>query len=372
MEPADGRKGATWGHGTRAVHAGVPSPERGAPLLPGPVLAAPFHLSGEGAPEGYARYANPTWSGLEAAIGELEGGEALVFASGMAALTAVAITLVAPGGVLVAPADGYPGIRGLATDRLAPLGAEVRLVPSDTGAICEAARGASVVWVETPANPRLDVVDLEAVAAAARAAGAVVVVDNSLATPLGQTPLALGADISVAAATKSLAGHSDLLLGYAACRDAGHLGALRAWRDQTGAIAGPFEAWLAHRSLATLDLRLARQSETALALADLLDGRDDVSEVCHPSRDPVAGRQMRRFGPLVSFDVGTRDRAERFLAACELVTEATSFGGVHTTAERRGRWGTDAVGEGFIRFSAGCEDGEDLLADVSRALDATR
>jgi len=340
-------------------------------MLPGPVLAAPFHLSGEGVPEGYGRYGNPTWSVLEAAIGELEGADTLVFASGMAALTAVGLTLVAPDGVLVAPADGYPGIRGLATDRLAPLGAEVRLVASDTRAVCDAAAGASVVWVETPSNPRLDVVDIAAVASAAHGAGALLVVDNSLATPLGQTPLALGADVCVAAATKSLAGHSDLLLGYASCREREHLDALRAWRDQTGGIAGPFEAWLAHRSLATLDLRLGRQSETALALMELLDGRDDVTEVCHPSRDPVARRQMRRFGPLVSFDVGTRERAERFLAACELVTEATSFGGVHTTAERRGRWGTDAVGEGFIRFSAGCEDTEDLLVDVARALDAT-
>jgi cystathionine gamma-lyase len=370
MEPEDDRNGAKWGLGTRAVHAGLPAPERGQPFLPGPSLAAPVHLAGEALHAGYGRYANATWTLLEDAIGGLEGGETLVFASGMAAVSAVALTLCGPGSVLVAPSDGYPGIRGIANDRLAPIGAEVRFVGSDTGAILAALPGATVVWVETPSNPNLDIVDIAAVADAARAAGAITVVDNSLATPLGQQPLALGADLSVAAATKSLSGHSDLLLGYAACRSAETAARLRAWRDQTGAIAGPFEAWLAHRSLATLELRLERQSENAAAIASQLQARGDAGIVRHPGSDPVARRQMRRFGPLVGFDLGDADRAQRFLAGCELVAEATSFGGIHTTAERRARWGTDAVGEGFIRFSAGCEDTEDLVADVAKALDS--
>jgi cystathionine gamma-lyase len=147
---------------------------------------------------------------------------------------------------------------------------------------------------------------------------------------------------------------------------------LRTWRSQTGGIPGPFEAWLAHRSLATLGLRLERASANALALAEALRERDDVTDVRHPSDDPVAVAQMERFGPVVSFTLASAEAAQAFLDACELVTEATSFGGMESTAERRARWGTDNVPEGFIRFSAGCEDTEDLVADVLRALDAVR
>jgi cystathionine gamma-lyase len=152
------------------------------------------------------------------------------------------------------------------------------------------------------------------------------------------------------------------------------MAALRHWRRVSGAIPGPFEAWLLHRSLMTLDIRLERQCANALAIAELLAGRDDVTGVHYPGlpADPgheIAARQMNRYGPLIAFDLGSRERAEAFLEGCELVTEATSFGGVHTTAERRARWGSDDVPEGFIRLSAGCEDAEDLLADLTTALD---
>jgi cystathionine gamma-lyase len=379
MEPAASGKGSTpgpddlRGPSTRAVHAGLPGAEQGEPFLPPPVLAAPFHLAGpaDASPYAYARYANPTWTHLERALGDLEGGEALVFGSGMAAMTAVLLTKLRAGDVLVAPGDGYPGVRSLAREQLEPRGVEVRLVPSDTGAMSAACAGATLVFLETPSNPRLDVVDIAAMARAAHAAGALVAVDNSLATPLGQRPLAHGADLSVTAGTKALSGHADVLFGVVAARDAGLLEDVLAWRGMTGSILGPFEAWLAHRSLPTLDLRLARQSTNAQAVADLLRGRDDVVDVRHPSGDPVAARQMERLGPLVCFDLGSARRAQAFLSACELVSEATSFGGVHTTAERRGRWGTDDVSEGFIRFSAGIEDTDDLVADVARALDST-
>jgi cystathionine gamma-lyase len=179
----------------------------------------------------------------------------------------------------------------------------------------------------------------------------------------------------MASASKYLTGHSDLVLGYVAARDPERAAAIRAWRALTGAIPGPFEVWLAHRSLATLALRLERGSANALALAQLLSGRDDVSGVRYPGLpgDPgheVARRQMKGYGTVIAFDLGARERAERFLAACELVTEASSFGGVLTTAERRERWGGDDVSEGFIRLSAGCEDTDDLVADVERALAA--
>jgi len=242
------------------VHAGLPPAGQGEPLLGGPVLAAPYHLRGpaDASPYGYGRDANPTWTGLERALGELEGGETLAFASGMAAVSAVLLTLLRPGDTLVAVRDGYPGVRLVATERLAPVGVEVRFVATDTQEIVAACAGARLVWVETPSNPRLDVCDLPAVAAAAHAAGALLAVDNTLATPLGQRTLDLGADLAVMSCTKTLSGHSDVLVGAVSARDGELLAALRRWRSQTGAIPGPFEAWLVHRSLATLALRLER------------------------------------------------------------------------------------------------------------------
>ena len=358
------------GPSTRTIHAGVPDGEQGAPLLPGPTLAAPFHLRGDAdaSPYGYGRDANPTWTHLQNAIGELDGGESVVFASGMAAVTAVLMTSLRSGDVLVACGDGYPGLRALASDTLAGLGVETRLVP--TTAIHDALDGATLVWAETPSNPRLDLVDIAALAEAAHAAGAKLAIDNTVATPVGQRPLALGADYAMLSGTKILSGHSDMLLGNVSVADRELAQTLVDWRTHSGSIVGGFEAWLAHRSLATLGLRLERSSANAAALAAMLDARGDVSEVSHP-RGPLAERQMEFAGPLVSFTLETAERAQRFLDACELVTEATSFGGVHSTAERRGRWGTDDVPEGFIRFSAGCEDAADLLADVARALRAS-
>jgi cystathionine gamma-lyase len=174
-------------------------------------------------------------------------------------------------------------------------------------------------------------------------------------------------------ATKALSGHSDLVLGGVAVRDPEWAEDLRGQRSQGGAIAGPFEAWLLQRSLPTLALRLARQSENALALARMLHERDGVADVRHPGLEDhpghaIAARQMRLFGPVVSFTLDSAERAQAFLARLELVAEATSFGGVHSSAERRARWGRDDVAEGFIRFSAGCEDADDLLADVQQAL----
>jgi cystathionine gamma-lyase len=233
------------------------------------------------------------------------------------------------------------------------------------------------VWVETPSNPGLEVVDIGALAQAAHAEGALFVVDNTLATPLDQAPLDLGADATLVSITKALAGHSDLLLGSVGTRSPELHERLHRWRSLAGSIAGPFEAFLAHRSLPTLDVRLERMCSNALALAELLAGRDDVVSVRYPGLpgDPshvVAARQMRRFGPVVSFTLGDADTAQRFLDAAELVVEATSFGGLHTMAERRQRWGSDGVADGLIRLSAGLEDPDDLLADVEQALDASR
>jgi cystathionine gamma-lyase len=346
-----------WAPGTRALHAGLPEGRDLDPLLPGPVFAAPVHLRGDADPRGYGRFSNPTWERYEAALADLEGGDVRAFASGMAAVTAVLMTLLRPGDVLVAPQDAYPGVRQVAESYLH--GVELRLVPSDDEAVRGAMPGATMVWIETPSNPDLRLLDIEALAEAAHDAGALLVVDGTLATPLLQQPLLLGADLSVASGTKSLSGHSDVLIGHVAARDPGHTEALHEWRTLTGSVPGPMETWLAHRGLATLDVRMERQQSNAGALAAMLVERPEVADVRWPG-----------IGPVVAFTLPSAAAAQRFLDACELVAEATSFGGVHSTAERRARWGTDAVADGFVRFSCGVEVAEDLLADVERALDA--
>jgi cystathionine gamma-lyase len=357
---------------TRLVRAGLPDADQGDAFLPGPVFAAPFHLLGEVASSdwSYNRYGNPTWARYEGALGELEEAEVVLFASGMAAATALLLTSLSAGDALAIDRDCYHGVRAVASKHLGRLGIEVRLAAP--GELAEAADGARVLWMESPSNPKLDVYDL---AELARGTDAVTVVDNTTAGPLYQRPLDLGADWTLTSATKHLSGHADVMLGYVATRDPERAQALRDWRTQTGAIPGPFEVWLAHRSLATYALRLERASANALAIAERLAERDDLAGLRYPGLpgDPgheLASRQMTGFGTVLAFDVGTRERAERFFDATELVLEATSFGGLQTTAERRARWGGDDIGEGFIRLSAGCEDAADLVADVERALSA--
>jgi cystathionine gamma-lyase len=357
--------------GTRVVRAGLPEPEQGEPFLPGPVFAAPFHFTGDPAdsPNVYNRYGNPTWTRYEDAVGGLEDAEAVLFPSGMAAATALLLTRLGPGSVLAADAGSYHGVRRFAETHLEPRGVELRLAPP--AGLAEAAQGADLLWLETPSNPNLEVYDI----AALTEVGVPTVVDNTTAGPLLQRPLDLGAHFTLTSATKQMSGHADLMLGYVTTRDADAAQTLRNWRTYAGAIPGPFETWLAHRSLPTLALRLERGCDNALAIARLLAARDDVEAVRYPGlpTDPgheVAKRQMRGYGMVVSFDLGTAERAESFLVGAELVTDATSFGSVHTCAERRARWGGDAVSEGFIRLSAGCEETADLLADIESALDA--
>jgi cystathionine gamma-lyase len=364
------------GDGTRVVHAGLPEAVDGAPFLPGPTFAAPYHASGD--PHAvdyvYGRYGNPSWSRYEDALGSLDGGRAVAFASGMATVNAVLLPRLRAGDVLVAPSDCYMSVRTLAKGYLRERGVEVRLVPTPGDAVLDALDGATLVWLESPSNPGLDVADLERVIERAHAGGALVAVDNTLATPLGQQPLALGADFAMSSDSKHISGHGDLVLGHVSVRDPAMVEELVAWRIETGAIPGPFEIWLAHRSLATLDVRLERGCANALAIAEFLATRPDVSGVRYPGLpgDPayeLARRQMTRFGTVVGFELADEGRAQAFLAACELIAEATSFGGVHSSAERRARWGGDAIGPGFIRLSAGCENPDDLLADISGALD---
>ncbi|MGN9803825.1 cystathionine gamma-lyase [Micromonospora sp. L32] len=365
-----------WRDGTRCVRAGLPEPVPGDPFLPGPVFAAPYHLDPwEGpaaAANGYGRPDNPTRRLLESAIGELEGGDCRVFASGQAAITGLLLAVLRPGDTVLLPADGYFPVRAFATATLEGIGVRVGFVP--TVGPYPSFEGVRLLMLETPANPGLDVADVAALAREAHAAGTLLVVDNTTATPLGQRPLDLGADLVVASGTKALTGHSDLLLGYVATRSAELLATLTAWRTTTGAVPGAFDAWLAHRSLATLDLRLARQSANAAAVAELLAGRADVTGLRWPGRPadpayPVASAQMRRMPGVVSFDLGAADRVSRFVEAARLVVAATSFGGLHTTADRRAQWGDDTA-PGFVRLSCGVEDTADLVADIAAALDA--
>jgi cystathionine gamma-lyase len=368
---------------TRVVRAGLPDASQGQPFHPGPVFAAPYHVAGDpaSAPYTYGRFHNPTWTHFEKALCDLEGGEAVVFASGMAATAAVLSTALAPGETVVLPSDGYYTTRTLGASFFASRGVTLRSAPTAGDAQAAALDGARLLWLETPSNPGLEVCDIAALARAAHERGTLVVVDNTTATVLGQRPLSLGADFSLASDTKALTGHADLVLGHVAVRDPEWAQRLRTWRTQFGAIPGPMEVWLAHRSLLTLDVRLERMCANALAIAHLLRDRvraaakagAAVRQVRYPglADDPghaVAARQMTRFGPVVSFELASAAAAETFLSRARLVSQATSFGGLHTTAERRARWGGDRVPEGFIRLSAGCEHIDDLVEDLRQAL----
>jgi cystathionine gamma-lyase len=349
------------GMATRVVTAGLSAAVQGEPFLQGPVFAGPYHAAGD--PQDvrhvYGRMSNPGFERYEEALGALDGGGTVVFASGMAAATAVLQCLLGSGDTLVAPSDGYPGVLTFAREHLAPRGVGVRTVPTTDEAIRRAAKGAGLVWIETPANPGLQVLELEETIAICREAGAKVVVDNTLATPLRQRPLELGADLVVSSDSKHLTGHSDLILGHVSSRDTELLERIRGWRTLAGAVPGPFEIWLAHRSLGTLDVRLERQESVAAAVYAALRARADLDDVRYPGISSVVG-----------FDLGTMRRAKAFLGALDLVVEATSFGGMHSSAERRDRFGDGQVGPGYIRFSAGLESAEDVVADLTQALDA--
>jgi cystathionine gamma-lyase len=371
-----------WGDGTRSVRAGEPAPVPGTPLRPSPVFAAPFHLGDlpprSGGADAYARTEHPTLRDFEAAVGELDGGHCLSFATGMAAISAAVLACVAAGDRVVLPSDGYYTTRLLAREELERFGIRVDYVATpeiEAVAAAGGLAGARMVFLETPSNPQLDVCDIAAVARAAHAAGALVAVDNTTATPLGQRPLELGADLTVGSDTKALTGHSDLLLGHVSTADEDLYARIQAWRNHTGNTPGPFEAWLGHRSMSTLDLRLARQAANAAAVAEVLAGSPAVTGVRWPWRpeDPsfaLAARQMLRPNGVVSAELADEAAVATLLAASRLWTAATSFGGVHSTVDRRAQWGGDAVPPGFVRLSCGIEDTADLVEDLSAALAA--
>ncbi len=348
---------------TRLVHLGRPDPLPGAALSPPVTFTSTFHADG---PVDYGRGGNPTWSAFETAVGDLEGGDALVFASGMGAIAA-AMSLLAPGGVLVAPVSAYSGTVVLVEELAARGAAVVRRVDiTDTAAVVAALDGAGLLWVESPTNPLMAVADLPALVEAAHDAGAVVVVDNTFATPLLQQPLRLGADLVVHSATKYLSGHSDVILGVAvsAPTQVGRTAyeTLSRYRRAHGAIAGPMETWLALRGLRTMHLRVERACANATALVDRLQDHPAVARVRYPG-----------FGAMVSIDVvGDAAAAERVCAATRIWVHSTSLGGVESQLERRRRHALEpaSVPENLVRLSVGIEDVEDLWRDLAQALDS--
>lgn len=361
---------------TVAVAAGRP------PRAPGASVNEPVWLTSTYVADGpvdYGRTDNPTWQAFEATLGALEGGEALVFASGMGAISA-ACALVPDGSVVVVPQHAYSGTSALLQAAAAAGRVELRAVDvADTGAVAQAADGAALVWLESPTNPMLEIADLRACTAAARDAAALSVVDNTFATPLVQQPLALGADVVVHSVTKFLAGHSDVVLGATVTgtdQRGRELGArLRAHRRLHGAIAGPQEVYLALRGVRTLAVRMERAQANATELARRLAGHPAVRRVRHPSLpdDPghaLAARQMRGPGAVLAVELGDAAEAERVCCTTELWLHATSLGGVESTLERRRRHGAEAltVPDALLRLSVGVEDVDDLWADLDRAL----
>lgn len=365
-----------WSPGSAVVHAGT---ERvlGAPVAPPLVPTSTYVSWGEpDPPRGYARNGNATWESLEQGLGALEQAHCLVFASGQAAAMAVMLALCAGGRRLVLADDGYYNTRTLA-ERLRPGGlAPIVVDLLDLDAVARAlAAGPAVLWAETPTNPLLRVADLVRLGGLAAQAGAPVVADNTVATAVLQRPLDLGATVTVTALTKSASGHSDLILGATATRDEALLGEIRLWRTVGGAIAGPFEAWLALRGLKTLRLRIREQSANALAIARHLAAHPRVRAVHYPGlgqEAPWFRQQMPDGGgPLLSFELaGGAAEADAVVAASRLIVPATSFGGVESTWERRARWPAEEAPAALIRLSAGIEPIGDLLADLDHSLSA--
>jgi cystathionine beta-lyase/cystathionine gamma-synthase len=361
--------------GIPAGRAESPGRQSGDPMVAPPVLSSALVSAGEPQPGDYGRGGNPTWAALEQALGRIEDADAVLFSSGQAASMALMLVLATGRDTIVLPDDGYYNTRTLAS-LLRPHGATATAVDQlDLAAVeHELRRGSSVLWAESPTNPLLRVADLAALGQLATAAGAPLVVDNTVATGWLQRPLDLGATASLCSLTKSASGHSDVILGAVMTRDQSLAAELRSWRTLGGGIAGPMEAWLATRGLKTLPLRIERQSASALAIAGFLAAHPRVRAAHYPGLPgpglATAQAQMPRgFGPLLSFELdGTAAEADAVVAATRLIVPATSFGGADSTWERRGRWPGESAPESLIRLSAGLEPAADLIADISAAL----
>jgi len=376
------------GFETRAIHAGYePDPTTGA-VIPPIFATSTYKQDGVGGLRGgyeYSRSANPTRTALEATLAALEGGErGFAFASGLAAEHTLLQALCVPGDHVVVPDDAYGGTYRLFAKVAQPWGLEhTPAKVSDLDAVRAALRpgGTRVVWVETPTNPLLPIGDIEALAGDAHEAGALLVVDNTFASPYLQQPLGLGADVVVHSTTKYCGGHSDVVGGALVVRDLEVAERIAFHQNSIGAVAGPFDAWLTLRGLKTLAVRMDRHCDNAERVVEFLGGHPAVSQVIYPGLEEhpghaVASRQMRRYGGIVSFRVAAGEQAA--VDACgraRVFTLAESLGGIESLIEHPGRMthasvaGTELeVPADLVRLSVGIETAEDLLADLDRAL----
>ena len=342
---------------TSAITAGRPEAAPDASLNPPLIFSSTYHAGG---PVGYGRYGNESWSALETAISQLEGGETLSFSSGMAALSAV-FSILPIGAPVVASNQGYSGTMGLLNQHHASGRLEVRFVDiTNTEEVIGAMKGAALLWMESPTNPCLDLADLPALISAAKKLTIGVGVDNTFATPLVQQPLSMGADIVMHSVTKFLAGHSDVVLGSLSISDPALFKRLEEARRFNGSIPGPFEAWLALRGIRSFPVRFRAAEKNAQQLVTRLQSHAKITKVRYPG-----------FGAVISFEVdGTAEQAEKVCESSRLITHATSLGGIESLWERRRRWALESpsVPEQLIRLSVGCEHVEDIWQDIELAL----
>lgn len=354
---------------TWAVTAGRPARDPDQPLNTPITLAATYVAGGR---LEYGRYGNPTWSAFEDTLGGLEGGSCLAFASGLGAVAAI-LDLVQPGGRVIVPRHSYLGTLAQ-LDHLVARGRVVveKVDVTDPAAFAHAVASESadprdtttsistLVWLESPTNPAMEVVDIRAAAEAAHRIGATVVADNTFATPFRQRPLELGADIVIHSATKYIAGHSDVVLGATVTADAALHAALTNRRSLHGATPSAMDTFLALRGLRTLALRVDRAEENARELARRLESHRSITDVRYPG-----------FGGILSIVLASAEAADSFIAATRLWVNATSLGGVESTLERRRRWPGEAatIPPGLVRLSVGIENIDDLHADLEQALD---
>ena len=376
------------GFETRAIHAGYEPDAMTGAVNPPIYASSTYKQDGVGGLRGgyeYSRSGNPTRTALEGALAAVEDGErGFAFASGLAAEDAIIRALTAPGDHVVIPDDAYGGTFRL-FDKVAKLwGTDYSAAPvADTEAVAAAIQPGStkLVWVETPTNPMLTIGDIEALATVAHDAGALLVVDNTFASPYLQQPLTLGADVVVHSTTKYVGGHSDVVGGAVVVRDLDLAERIGFHQNAMGAVAGPFDAFLTHRGLKTLGVRMDRHCDNAERIVEFLDGDPRVTEViypglaAHPGHE-VAARQMKRFGGMISFRVtGGLDQALAVCDRAEVFTLGESLGGVESLIEHPGKMthasvaGTDLeVPDDLIRLSVGIESVDDLVADLDRSL----
>ena len=342
---------------TSAITAGRPEAAPDASINPPIVVSSTYHAGG---PVGYGRYGNESWSALETAISELEGGQTLSFSSGMAAISAV-FSILPIGAPVVASNQGYSGTMGLLNQHHASGRLEVRFVDiTNTAEVIAAMKGAALVWLESPTNPCLDLAELPTIIAAAKKLSIGVGVDNTFATPLVQQPLSMGADVVMHSVTKFLAGHSDVVIGSLSTADTALYKRLEEARHFNGGIPGPFEAWLALRGLRTFPVRFRAAESNAQQLLPRLQAHAKVTKVRYPG-----------FGAVISFEIdGSPEQADKVCQSSRLIVYATSLGGVESIWERRRRWAGESpsVPEQLIRLSVGCEHVDDIWQDIEQAL----